>query len=210
MWTSNQPNRCPSKILHILSTFPNILTKKIIHVVRIFSYLCLHGYIFTPNWTHSFIQGDGESSAARAAEARRRAAARRKAKSQQIKSSHLKLGTPPPIQGRKHERIQTENYLEEIFVTPPVSEMCTQTDLFLERPVSPFYIPAKTGADAATQIYPGDVSKWINNDSLWILWFNSFQLKLTNSVNRKTSFFTVFFCFHALYIWESLIYQNKI
>lgn len=36
--------------------------------------------------------------------------------------------------------------------------MCTQTDLFLERPVSPFYVPAKTGADVETQIYPGDVT----------------------------------------------------
>lgn len=103
-------------------------------------------------------QGDGESAAARAAEARRRAAARRKAKSQQIKPSHLRLGSPPPVQGRKHERIQTENYLEEIFVNPPITDMCTQTDLFLERPVSPLYVPAKTGADASTQIYPGDVT----------------------------------------------------
>lgn len=112
----------------------------------------------------SFLKGDGESSAARAAEARRRAAARRKAKNQHIKSSQLRLGTPPPVQGRKHERIQTENYLEEIFVHPPVAEICTQTDLFLERPVSPFYVPAKTGADASTQIYPGDVS---NEIKIW-------------------------------------------
>ncbi|KAJ8936156.1 hypothetical protein NQ314_012471, partial [Rhamnusium bicolor] len=101
--------------------------------------------------------GDGESAAARAAEARRRSIARRKAKNQQIKASQLRLGSPPPVAGRKHERVQTENYLEELFVNPPVADMCTQTDLFVERPISPFYVPAKTGADAETQIYPGDL-----------------------------------------------------
>lgn len=102
-------------------------------------------------------QGDGESSAARAAEAKRRAMARKKAKNHQIRSSQLRLGSPQAVQGRKHERVQTENYLEEIFVNPPITDMCTQTDLFLERPVSPFYVPAKTGADVETQIYPGDL-----------------------------------------------------
>nr|XP_023023899.1 radial spoke head protein 3 homolog [Leptinotarsa decemlineata] len=111
------------------------------------------GSNFAPNM---FCQGDGESGAARAAEAKRRAAARKKAKSQ-FRSSQLRLSSPPIIQGRKHERVQTEVYLEEIFVNPPVTDMCTQTDLFLERPVSPFYVPAKTGADVATQIYPGDL-----------------------------------------------------
>lgn len=33
-----------------------------------------------------------------------------------------------------------------------------QTDLFVDRPATPVYVPAKTGADVATQIYPGDVS----------------------------------------------------
>ncbi|KAG5889077.1 hypothetical protein JTB14_004921 [Gonioctena quinquepunctata] len=111
------------------------------------------GSNFAPNL---FCQGDGESGAARAAEAKRRSMARKKAKSQ-FKSSQLRLGSPPVVQGRKHEKVQTEVYLEEIFVNPPVADSCTQTDLFLERPVSPFYVPAKTGADAETQIYPGDL-----------------------------------------------------
>lgn len=88
------------------------------------------------------------------------------------------MGSPPPVAGknrdflttaipiinnnnyclgRRHETIQTETYLEELYVNPPVEDMCTQTDLFIERPVSPFYVPAKTGADVETQIYPGDV-----------------------------------------------------
>lgn len=37
-------------------------------------------------------------------------------------------------------------------------EVGVQTDLFVDRPATPIYVPAKTGADAATQIYPGDVS----------------------------------------------------
>ncbi|KAJ8913498.1 hypothetical protein NQ315_017048 [Exocentrus adspersus] len=110
-----------------------------------------------PKLTKFLPQGDGESAAARAAEARRRAMARRKAKNQQIRASFLRLGSPPAVPGRKHERVQTELYLEEIFVNPPVTDTCTQTDLFVERPVSPFYVPARTGADVSTQIYPGDL-----------------------------------------------------
>ncbi|KOB67369.1 Radial spoke head protein 3-like protein [Operophtera brumata] len=36
-------------------------------------------------------------------------------------------------------------------------EVGVQTDLFVDRPTTPLYVPAKTGADAATQIYPGDL-----------------------------------------------------
>lgn len=84
--------------------------------------------------------------------------ARRKAQKQQARAAQLRLGSPPPVPGRKHERVQTESYLEALFNDPPVEDACTQTDLFLDRPVSPFYVPAKTGADVETQIYPGDVS----------------------------------------------------
>nr|CAH7752181.1 unnamed protein product [Callosobruchus chinensis] len=119
-----------------------------------------------PRWNPNFAYakllskdegGEGESAAARAAEARRRSLARRKAKHQHIRSSQLRLGSPPAVPGRRHERVQTEQYLEELFVNPPTTDICTQTDLFVERPVSPFYVPAKTGADVATQIYPGDL-----------------------------------------------------
>lgn len=84
--------------------------------------------------------------------------ARRKAQKQQLRGAQLRLSSPPPVHGRRHETIQTDNYLEELMNNPPQSDMCTQTDLFLDRPVSPFYVPAKTGADVETQIYPGDVS----------------------------------------------------
>jgi hypothetical protein len=113
------------------------------------------GTNFAP--TLSGHMGDGESAAARAAEARRRALARRKAKNQQVRAAQLRLGSPPPVPGRKHQPVQTELYLEEIFNDPPSSDICTQTELFLERPISPYYVPAKVGMDAETQIYPGDL-----------------------------------------------------
>lgn len=68
------------------------------------------------------------------------------------------MGTPPPLKGRLHENVQTEKYLEEIFDRPPVSDIGCQTDLFVDRPESPVYVPAKTGRDVETQIYHGDVS----------------------------------------------------
>ncbi|KAK4879165.1 hypothetical protein RN001_007311 [Aquatica leii] len=118
---------------------------------------------WNPNFSYAKLlsndrqQGEAESAAARAAEARRRALARRKAQKQQIRAAQLRIGSPPPVPGRRHEPVQTELYLEEIWDNPPVTDMCTQTDLFLERPISPFYVPAKTGADVYTQIYPGDL-----------------------------------------------------
>ncbi|VVC95834.1 unnamed protein product [Leptidea sinapis] len=36
-------------------------------------------------------------------------------------------------------------------------EVGVQTELFADRPATPVYVPAKTGADASTQIYPGDL-----------------------------------------------------
>lgn len=83
--------------------------------------------------------------------------ARRKAQSQQMRAAELRLGSPPPVAGRRHEPVQTEQYLEELWNDPPMVDMCTQTDLFLDRPISPFYVPVKTGIDVCTQIHPGDV-----------------------------------------------------
>lgn len=109
------------------------------------------------NFAQPPMGGEGESAAARAAEARRRSLARAKAKRQQIRGAQLRLGSPPPVPGRRHEPVQTDQYLEEIFNNPPVVDTCTQTDLHYDRPISPFYVPAKTGADVETQIYPGDL-----------------------------------------------------
>lgn len=67
------------------------------------------------------------------------------------------IGTPPPVPGRKHEPIQTEKYLEELYDRPPEFDMNTQTDLFLERPISPPHIPAKVGLDKSTSIEEGEL-----------------------------------------------------
>lgn len=40
---------------------------------------------------------------------------------------------------------------------PDESEVATQTDYFLEKPVLPDYYPGKVGRDACTQIEPGEV-----------------------------------------------------
>lgn len=67
------------------------------------------------------------------------------------------IGTPPPFAGRRHETIQTEKYLEELFDHPPEYEAGVQTDLFVEPPPSPVYVPQKTGIDAETQILEGEL-----------------------------------------------------
>ena len=43
--------------------------------------------------------------------------ARRRAQGQQTRNARLRLHTPPPVAGRKHETVQTERYLEEVSQT---------------------------------------------------------------------------------------------
>nr|XP_047936720.1 radial spoke head protein 3 homolog isoform X2 [Anser cygnoides] len=83
-------------------------------------------------------------------EARRRALARKRAKEQ------MQLRTPEPVEGREHVHVQTELYLEEISDRIIEVDMECQTDAFLDRPPTPFFIPAKTGRDVATQIEEGE------------------------------------------------------
>ncbi|XP_053978354.1 radial spoke head protein 3 homolog [Hylaeus volcanicus] len=101
---------------------------------------------------------DGEQSiAARQAEARRRHLARKRAQAQATKALVTRIGSPPPVPGRKHEPVQTEVFLEELFEKPDELEVATQTDYFLDRPPTPKYCPDKVGEDASTQIEPGDL-----------------------------------------------------
>ncbi|CAL7942923.1 unnamed protein product [Xylocopa violacea] len=101
---------------------------------------------------------DGEQSiAARQAEARRRNLARKRAQAQLSKSLVARAGSPPPVPGRKHEPVQTEVYLEELFDKPDEADVATQTDYFLDRPPTPRHCPEKVGEDACTQIEPGDL-----------------------------------------------------
>lgn len=63
----------------------------------------------------------------------------------------------PPVDNRKHMDIQTEAYLEELTDRVVEADMDTQTDAFLDRPAAPMFVPMKTGLDAETQIYEGDL-----------------------------------------------------
>uniref|UniRef100_A0A8C7Y0B1 Radial spoke head 3 n=1 Tax=Oryzias sinensis TaxID=183150 RepID=A0A8C7Y0B1_9TELE len=72
--------------------------------------------------------------------------------------------TPEAVQGRKHVDMfsppfgsHAESYLEELSDIPEVKETECQTDAFLDRPETPIFLAAKTGKDAATQIYEGDL-----------------------------------------------------
>lgn len=89
-----------------------------------------------------------------AAESRRRLNLRRKSRQKNLRNV---LGTPPPVPGRLHEIIQTDKYLEDVAVRPFDLNVQTQTDLFLEIPPIPPYIPSKSGKDASTEIPDGDL-----------------------------------------------------
>uniref|UniRef100_A0A673NBL3 Radial spoke head 3 n=1 Tax=Sinocyclocheilus rhinocerous TaxID=307959 RepID=A0A673NBL3_9TELE len=63
--------------------------------------------------------------------------------------------TSEPQEGRKN--IDVQMYLEELSDhIEDVSVEC-QTDMFLDKPATPLFIPAKTGQDAATQIEEGEL-----------------------------------------------------
>ncbi|KAL0242828.1 hypothetical protein GEMRC1_005391 [Eukaryota sp. GEM-RC1] len=86
---------------------------------------------------------------------------RRKSRSRsslpQSSSSVTISNSPPPVDGRMHNEIQTEQYLEELEDKPTEVNMALQTDPFLERPPTPIFVPQKTGLDADTQIMDGDL-----------------------------------------------------
>lgn len=106
------------------------------------------------NFTSSTAQaGDGDGSQ-KEAEARRRQILRKK---HVARNQRGIIGTPPAVRGRRHENVQTEKYLEELFVRPPEMDACCQTDLFLHRPPSPPYVPQKQGRDVATEILEGEL-----------------------------------------------------
>ena len=63
----------------------------------------------------------------------------------------------PPVDGRSHIHIQTDNYLEELTDKLPEEDSSTQTDAWMDLPQLPLFIPTKTGVDKATQIEEGDL-----------------------------------------------------
>lgn len=68
-----------------------------------------------------------------------------------------RVSTPPPLHGRSHADIQTEEYLEVLTDRPIEVDSSTQTNAFMDRPRSPLFVPAKTGVDVETEILPGEL-----------------------------------------------------
>jgi radial spoke head protein 3 len=66
-------------------------------------------------------------------------------------------GTPPPVQGRSHMDMQTDDVLEELTDKPVELDMETQTPAVYDRPPSPLFVKAKIGHDMETQIMTGDL-----------------------------------------------------
>nr|XP_029735507.1 radial spoke head protein 3 homolog A isoform X1 [Aedes albopictus] len=110
-----------------------------------------HYYLFPRATNRPYGDGDGLQ---KEAEARRRQMVRKK---HVARNQRGIIGTPPAVRGRKHENVQTEKYLEEIFIRPPEIDAGCQTDLFLHRPPSPPYVPQKMGHDVGTEILEGEL-----------------------------------------------------
>lgn len=66
-------------------------------------------------------------------------------------------GTPPPVGGRTHMIMQTDDFLEELTDKPVEQEAETQTQPYMDRPASPLFVRAKIGFDVSTQIENGDL-----------------------------------------------------
>lgn len=66
--------------------------------------------------------------------------------------SSARPATPPPVAGRAHMDTMTDTYLEELSDRPVEVDEFTQTEAALDRPPSPLFVPAKSGADAACQV----------------------------------------------------------
>lgn len=71
--------------------------------------------------------------------------------------SNNRASTPPPVDGRVHMDIQTENFLEELTDKAIEIDQETQTQAFMDRPASPLFVATKTGKDTSTQIDNGDL-----------------------------------------------------
>ncbi|KAG3234554.1 hypothetical protein PI124_g20396 [Phytophthora idaei] len=65
--------------------------------------------------------------------------------------------TPPPVGGRFHMDVQTDNYLEELTDRNPEVDADTQTDALLDLHPPITFVPAPSGVDVVTQIECGDL-----------------------------------------------------
>nr|XP_018896293.1 PREDICTED: radial spoke head protein 3 homolog [Bemisia tabaci] len=104
---------------------------------------------------HTFLRANPKQNASRQTEIQRRGRARKRAEEYQSRV-RLIVGTPPPVQGRLHMDVQTDDFLEEIFLNPETASTASQTDPFDELEPPPFIRPPP-GVDAATQILPEEL-----------------------------------------------------
>lgn len=84
----------------------------------------------------------------------RRAIARRRAREEREKEERRLLET---LDGRQNVEVQTDLYLEELAEQVDEFDAGCQTDDLLDRPESPLFVAGKSGVDAATQVFEGDV-----------------------------------------------------
>lgn len=82
---------------------------------------------------------------------------RSKAERMKTRTTSGRSTTPPPVDGRMHMDIQTDDFLEELNDRPIEVDAETQTQPFMDQPSSPLFVPAKTGQDMMTQIEPDDL-----------------------------------------------------
>ncbi|XP_051908531.1 radial spoke head protein 3 homolog isoform X2 [Hippocampus zosterae] len=123
------------------STYGNIMYDR--RVIR--------GNTYAQRFLSTMVQED-LAEMQRQQELRRRAIAHKNKTKEQLRSS-----TPEAVQGRKHNVVQTELYLEELSYNIELSHIECQTDPLLDRPATPLFIPAKSGKDVATQIEEGEL-----------------------------------------------------
>ncbi|EAN88141.1 putative radial spoke protein 3 [Trypanosoma cruzi] len=114
-------------------------------------------YAATPISTHAM---EEQAREARELVRRKKEMAMRAASIKRRKEMDLaqrRLATPPPVDGRQHIEVQTEEFLEELKDEVEVVTQETQTDPMLDRPATPKYVPVKSGRDAESQINEGDL-----------------------------------------------------
>lgn len=90
-------------------------------------------------------------------ELQRRQEAKRREMSRKRALKGLRLGTPPPVAGRRHVFIQTEKLFDFMNNLIEEKEAETQTDQLLDKPPSPLFVRAISGEDKSTQIKDGDL-----------------------------------------------------
>lgn len=81
---------------------------------------------------------------------------RRKSELQQH-TAIVRQRTPSPVAGRTHMDVQTDPFLEELADKVAEENVYTQTDAFMDRPVTPLFVPKSSGFDKATQIVDGEL-----------------------------------------------------